>query len=69
MNRLRTLFTYCVLTVITLGYLASQFAYLNGLFAEYARAVDTPAVKYASLLMFCTALVLALIPDREVEAE
>jgi hypothetical protein len=64
MNSLRTLFTYGVLTFITLGYLASQWAYLNGRFAEYARAVDTPAIKIMSLAIFIGAVALAFLPDR-----
>ncbi|HSI73341.1 MAG TPA: hypothetical protein VK934_09190 [Fimbriimonas sp.] len=78
MNQLRTLLSYGVLTFIALGYLASQWAYLQGSSAEpgqlpkyaaYARAVDTPAIKYLSLAILLASLVLAVLPDREAKAE
>lgn len=50
---------------LAIGYFASQTAYFSGRAAEYAQAVDQPAVRYASLALLAAAILLAFIPDRE----
>ena len=69
MSGIRQLLSYVVLTLLTLGYLASQWAALKGTAHEYAARVDIPQVKLLSLFLLIAALVLAFIPDREVEKE
>ncbi len=67
MGSLRRLLSYITLTLLTLGYLASQWAALNGTAPEYAARVDVTQVKLLSLALLVVALVLAVIPDREAE--
>ncbi|MEZ0326873.1 MAG: hypothetical protein ACAH95_13315 [Fimbriimonas sp.] len=69
MSSLRRLLSYVVVALLTLGYLASQWAALNGTASDYAARVDIKEVKLLSLLLLIAALVLAFIPDREVEPE
>ncbi len=69
MTSLRRLLSYIVLSLLTLGYLASQWAALTGVAPDYAARVDIPQVKLLSLLLLVAALVLAFIPDREAENE
>lgn len=47
------------------GYAASQYAFFNGKAADYAAAVDQPAIRFGSLALLAAAVVLALLPDRE----
>jgi hypothetical protein len=67
MSSVRRLLGIVVLAMLTLGYLASQYAILYGDPVGYAARVDIPQVKYLSLFLFLAALVLAVIPDREEE--
>jgi hypothetical protein len=69
MSGLRRLLSYMVLALLTLGYLASQWAALNGSASDYAARVDIPQVKLLSLALLIAALALAFIPDREGEPE
>jgi hypothetical protein len=65
MKKVRMLVAGVAMLLITAGYLASQFAYFQGTAAEYASKVDSPPVVMLSLVIFVTALVLFLVPDRE----
>ena len=68
MSSVRRLLGIVVLALLTLGYLASQAAYLFGDPVAYASRVDIPQVKYLSLVLFLAAIVLALIPEKEEQA-
>ena len=68
MRTLRTALTAATLSLLCLGYAASQFAYFQGRFVEYAASVDIPPVRMLSGLLLLSAIVLAFIPDRGEEA-
>jgi hypothetical protein len=65
MSSIRKTLSYVVLALLTLGYLASQWAALQGTAPDYSARVDVPPVQTLSLIIFIAALVLAFIPDRE----
>ena len=69
MKQVRRLLSVLVVGLLAFGYLASQYAALNGLAPQYAAFVDTSVFKWASLLVLIAAIVLAFVPDREVDPE
>jgi hypothetical protein len=67
MSKVRTLLGGVILTLLTLGYLASQYAYFYGDPVDYAARIDQPQVKLLSLILFVALLVLAVVPDKGEE--
>lgn len=67
MRSLRTALTVAALVLLSAGYAASQIAYFQGQFIEYAARVDSPPVRALSGLILLAAVVLAWIPDRDEE--
>ena len=65
MTKVRLLVAGVTMLLMTVGYLASQYAYLNGNAVAYAAKVDTPPIVLLSLVLFIAALVLFFIPDHE----
>ena len=65
MNRLRLVLGIMVVSCLALGYLVSQFFYLNNQAAEYAKAVDGAPVKWLSLLVLLLAIGLMFLPSEE----
>jgi len=65
MRTLRTALTAAALCLLCAGYAASQIAYFQGTFAEYAARVDSQPVQRLALLFLTAAIVLAFIKDRE----
>lgn len=65
MTTLRTALTVAALCLLGGGYAASQLAFFNGRTGEYARSVDTPALKWLSLFLLISAVLLAFFPERE----
>ena len=64
MRTLRTALTAAALCLLCAGYAASQIAYFQGRFAEYAARVDTPPIQHLAGLMLVCAVILTFIPDR-----
>lgn len=67
MRSLRTALTVAALVLLSAGYAASQIAYFQGRFIEYAARVDTPPVWALSGLLLLVAVVLTFVPDRDEE--
>ncbi len=65
MRTLRTALTAAALCLLCLGYAASQIAYFQGTFVDYAAKVDSPPVQRLALLFLLAAVVLAFIKDHE----
>jgi hypothetical protein len=65
MSRVRTIFIGSVLALMTLGYLASQWAALNGTAPAHAASVDQPPIHLLSLIVMIAAIALAFFRDRE----
>ncbi len=51
--------------LLVLGYAASQWFYFQGKSADYAKAVDTPAIQSLSLILLLAMIVLGLIPVKD----
>ncbi len=56
------------------GYLASQAAFLSSLdpqsaqaTADYAKSIDTPIIKVVAMAIFVACVVLAFMPQEEVQ--
>lgn len=64
MNKARTLLGVAVAAAISLGYVASQFAFFQGRAPEYAKAVDTPAIAWVATLAFVALIALAVADNR-----
>jgi hypothetical protein len=47
------------------GYLASQWAFLNGTTEQYAKAIDTPQVAVMALALLLACVVLACLRQEE----
>ena len=69
MRTLRTALTAAALCLLCAGYAASQIAYFQGTFMEYAAKVDTPPIQRLALLLLIAAVILALIEDRNESDE
>jgi len=71
MNKLRTLLAVIVLVLLTAGYGASQFAYMQGAESaqEYAKRVDSPAISHLALLLFLAIVILGFVRDRSPAEE
>ena len=65
MKRLRLLLAVIEATLIAVGYLASQAAYIAGTAPEYAAKVDRPEVVLLSLVLFLVAVGFAFLPDKK----
>ena len=50
------------------GYIASQFAALNGQAAEYATKVDQAPIRYLALALLIGSIALAFLPERDRDA-
>lgn len=53
--------------MLMLGYLASQFAYLNGETASYSKRVDQAPIKWLALVLFIVCLYCGFANDRRKE--
>ncbi|MEA2552700.1 MAG: hypothetical protein QOJ65_876 [Fimbriimonadaceae bacterium] len=69
MRTLRTALTAAALSLLCIGYAASQWAWLQGTFPEYYARVDSPPVRILSGVLLLCAVVLAFIPDRSEEEQ
>lgn len=69
MRRVRLGISALLMAGLALGYFASQKAALAGEAPAFARSVDTPAVKWASLLALVIVVVFAFVPNREADPE
>ena len=67
MSRIRTLISITILTLLVLGYAASQLAALQGTAEQYAQKVDCPQVQYLALAFLLVCIVLAFIGDKEAD--
>jgi len=67
MSSVRRLVAGVILTLLTAGYLASQYFYFYGDPVDYASRVDRSEVKWLSLLLFVAAVALWIAPARERE--
>ena len=65
MKSMRSFLSVAVLTLLGIGYFASQYFALSRQGSEWMRVIDTPLTVWLSLALLAGALILALIPDRE----
>jgi hypothetical protein len=65
MSVLRYSISALVLLGLAAGYAASQLAFFSGQAAEFARAVDRPAVKWLALGVLLTAILFAFISEKD----
>ena len=65
MRTLRTALTAAALILLCAGYGASQVSYFLDTYADYAARVDSPPVQNLALLLLLSAVILALIRDRD----
>ena len=65
MRTLRTALTAAALCLLCAGYAASQIAYFQGTFMDYAARVDSEPVQRLALLLLLAAVVLALIKEKD----
>lgn len=68
MNRIRLLIGAILSVLLTLGYLASQYAAITGQTAEYAARIDQPQIIVLALIAFLGAIVFFLLPPEKEEA-
>ena len=56
--------------LLTLGYIASQIAAIQGqgAAADYAAKVDQPSIRALALVLLVAALILSCLPDREAKS-
>ena len=69
MKIVRTALTAAALFLLCAGYAASQIALFQGRVADYSARVDVPPVWNLSGIFLLLAIVLAFIPEREIEGE
>jgi hypothetical protein len=68
MNRIRVLIGAILSVMLTLGYLASQYAAISGQTVEYAARIDQPQIVILSLIAFLTAIGFFLLPLEKEES-
>lgn len=67
MKTIRTALAALFIALLTLGYITSQVASLQGWAPSYAKLVDRPEVKAISLLMIVTVVAFAFLPEKTEE--
>ena len=75
MNLVRVAVFAAAALLLAGGYLASQAAFLasldpgaRGATADYAKAIDSPAIKLIALVIFLACIVFAALPQKEGQA-
>lgn len=63
-NLLRLVFSVATIVFLTTGYVASQYASMTGVSADYARRVDAFPIRALALLLLIGAIVSAALPPR-----
>jgi hypothetical protein len=69
MNFVRSAASILGLLLLSLGYAASQWAYLRGEAAEYAARVDQDSVKVLALVFLLTAVFFSRMKNLDPEEE
>lgn len=65
MTNLRNALAALVIGLLTLGWLGSSWASMNGRAPEWAQKVDQAPIRILALAILVLALVIAFVPERE----
>ena len=75
MRTLRTALTAAALSLLCLGYAASQISFFkdatfhDGSIADYYSRIDTPPIQHLALALLLSAVILAFIREKPGESE